>query len=284
VIDKKTTEVANVPKITPVKEGQEYPLGKHGQYKLFHEHVWPRGYTPERLKQVNDLQFGMRASGYYPIHEDQLDFTRKINNNIARTTINGNIARSTIPIEDLQKIKEFSEKYGNPTSFWVGYDRPYPEASEYSVGSKGISVAIAHDDQPVDLQATVTHELGHALDDATDSNTLFHHVMEMKEDPLAHAYGKMGNLAHPVLEGTAEGYSIAHSRITRDQKRRGGENPVNGYSASGWLFPGQQEKFRQARRNAFAKATGRQLEPTPVEEPKKEYKDNPVLPGMERFM
>lgn len=282
-IDKKVTEVSHVPKITPVKEGQQYPLGKNGQYKLFHEHVWPRGYTPDRLKQVSDLQFGVTASGWWPIHDNTKDNDRKINNNIASSIINDNIARSTIPIEDLRKIKRLNGEEGNPTEFWIGNNRPYPETNSYNPGSKKISIKTGRDDRPVDLQANLTHEIGHAVDDATNPERFFKDAHDLHTNTLDYAYG--AEWAHPVLEGVAEGYSRAHSRITRDQSKwHRGKEPDWGYSASGWFFPDAQEQFKQARSKTFMEATGRPMEPV-VEKSTKPSKasddDQPMLPGID---
>jgi hypothetical protein len=253
-----TIPVAKVPKITPVKEGQEHPVGKHGQYKLFHEHVWPKGYTPERLKQVNDAQFNVTATGFYPSTGDN---SRAINNKIGTSIVNDNIARSTIPIDEVKTLAD-------NTSFYIGKNTPYPTMNSYSPSGQVINMALNEDTTAGDIQGIATHELGHALDYATEPQNMVEASREERDNPELFTY-QTDYMTHPVVEGIAEGYRLAHSRVTRGQKRNNTDWTSYGYDARNWKDPAQGLRFLNKRNETFKKATGKDLdEPVPMGFPK----------------
>lgn len=250
-----TIPVARVPKITTVKEGQEHPVGKHGQYKLFHEHVWPKGYTPERLRQVSDAQFQVTAGGFHPINtnnEYERDRDRAINNKIGSALVNDHIARSTIPADDVKHLAE-------NVSFWIGKDTPYPETNSFSLSGQTVNMALKSNDTSGDIQAITTHELGHAMDYLKDPSGVWAKAKEQRDDSFAHRYAG-DTTAHPMLEGAAEGYRLAHSRVTRGQKNTGGDWTKWGYSPKGWVFRGQGDAFLRQRNETFKEATGHHFE------------------------
>lgn len=250
-----TIPVAKVPKITPVKEGQEHPVGKHGQYKLFHEHVWPKGYTPERLKQVSDAQFQVTAGGFHNIDTSSdynRDRDRAINNKIGSALVNDHIARSTIPADDVKHLAE-------NVSFWIGKDTPYPETNSFSLSGQTVNMALKSNDTSGDIQAITTHELGHAMDYLKDPSGVWAKAKDQRDDSFAHRYAG-DTTAHPILEGTAEGYRLAHARVTRGQKNTGGDWTKWGYSPKGWVFSGQGNAFLRQRNETFKQATGHHFE------------------------
>jgi hypothetical protein len=250
-----TIPVSNVPKITPVKEGQQHPVGKHGQYKLFHEHVWPKGYTPDRLKQVSDAQFQVSAGGFHDINTNNdasRDRDRAINNKIGSALVNDHIARSTIPIDDVKHLAK-------NVSFWLGQDKPYPETNSFSLSGQTVNMALKSNDTAGDIQAVTTHELGHAMDYLKDPSGMWNRVSESKKDPLSYRYAGGGE-AEPISEGNAEGYRLAHARVTRGQKRTGGDWTKWGYSAKGWVFPEMGSRYLAARNTTFKQATGHHFE------------------------
>ena len=244
---------AHVPKYTLVKEGQKYPEGRNGQLKLFHEHVWPKGFTPERSNAIRGLQLTINTPG-----TDQ-HLPNKAINSVARAIVENNLARSTVPIKDLENVSTSARN--TPISFDV---RNSTEFSSFAPSFNTIDFNINSNRTDADQNKDMFHELGHAVDYANDPARM---IKEGKPN-LDHMYGKDGRLSLPISEGRAEGYSEAHARITRGQKRTGGDISTLGYSPDGWFFPTTGEEFSTARAETFQKATGHHYEP-PVEETKK---------------
>jgi hypothetical protein len=257
--------VARVPKYTPVKEGQEHPTGKRGQLKLFHEHVWPKGYTPERMSKINALQFDITGTRSL-VGKDQNDppmvsdyaNARKV----AHSYVNENLAKSNIPISELEKTA--SPERGDPLSFTVQHSSKNPS---FSANSNRVTLNVDTNHTPADVQRSLVHEVGHAVDWAHSPDTMLSEFKEMRESPIDFLYGNIA--APPRAEGVAEGYAAAHSRITRGNKRVGGNTSQYGYTPSGWFFPDMGETFTSARSDTFKRATGQPFEMPEPEEPKK---------------
>ncbi len=263
--------VANVPKYTTVKEGQQHPVGKHGQLKLFHEHVWPKGYTPQRLQQVID-EVGMSIG-------DDLgtDHSSHVQRKVEDT-----LARSTVPIETIRDIlhvspMEISEGTGAGGEFDPDDERISVDAS--TLGKPGDFLS---DISGTVTSQTVMHEMGHAHDYMSDP-TDFYRQMDSNEWYSAHG----GHMASPVLEGRAEGFRLATNRITRGMKRKNEAmmSPTAKYVSSGFKSGQPRSLFQVNRLKAFRHASGQAPLPYITETPATgEPATQLPLPGMEKYL
>lgn len=236
-----TPEVAHVPKITLVKEGQEHPVGKHNQLKLFHEHVWPKGYTPERLAEVRNALPTVRVS------EDLWDMAVPE----AKAMVVGHLARSTAPIEDIQKVRDKNLKIDVMEQLASGHRGGF-------VTGKGIRMlgtptvpegySDPHNARKVQQANTLLHEMGHAVD-------WINHPDSLVNEPRTAPYLGKDVKLKPVSEGRAEGYRIAHVRSTRAMRRARKMFP--GYINTGFTNPVSRNRFEAARQTTLDKELGR---------------------------
>ena len=231
---------ANVPKITPVKEGQEHPVGKHGQYKLFHEHVWPKGYTPERLADVrSNLPNVLNASysGY--------------TNNEATEMVAKHVARSTIPIEDLNAVsnRNIDFRIGVPMDEGTGGSfgtLPHANRASINLGRKRKLKPDAEKIMPevhgwikTNQGHALAHEIGHAVDFVKDPQRF---VSEGRTP-----YGDAELPTKARAEGRAEAYRAYHHRATRAMRRARKKAPI-GYTpdkfknmGSGFMYKAERQ-------------------------------------------
>jgi hypothetical protein len=295
--------VAHAEKFTEVKEGQQHPVGRGGQLKLFHEHVWPKGYNPKRIEAINNMYFDVNGSpNLHPEYVRDMsnpasdirtsmllhDKIIPASDKIAKSLVTEGLARSTAPISDLKKLHRpngqlqvsVSKGDGNPSYVPINHEVnltiPDEETSHIAMSQTGPT--------STNIQTTLLHEVGHALD--ANQNPLKFHSERVKaqKDPAGHTYNAtttnpMGSLVLPRAEGVAEGYRLAHTRVTRGQKRRdqdaaGGEfgrlmrvlgsdaGTLPGYGYKPELFndPEAQNTFVQTRNDTFKKATGHHFE------------------------
>lgn len=288
---------SKVYKETPVKPGQQHPVAKGGHYRLWHEHVWPHGYTPQRMDEVknldyevegdNDLLPGLdeasrkaREQGYVPDDSSTFQHSaplRKHYQNVdryARSVINRHLARSTIPIEHLKQIQR--NKLGDKLVVSIRDElADNSNAATYSLTNHQIQLKVSESSTEVDEQRALTHEVGHAVDAATRPKEYVDEAIEERLNPNKYEY-RSGNTAHPNLEGIAEGYSLGHSRVTRAGRRSGGNRAV-GYIPSNWVNMQSTNEFLKARSKAFHEARGEPME-KPIQ-----YDDQPdttTQPGL----
>jgi len=247
--------VAKVRKYTPVKEGQQHPVAKGGHLRLFHEHVWPKGYTPERMRQINDLQFGISGAPRL-IQSGYFDPPKETTDKLARAVVNKNLAKSTVPIEDLRALEKGGALKDAPLQIDVVPSDIMGEGTvgKYNAIRHSITFPLSDTQTAVDEQRALLHEVGHAVDASKNAKRMFTEMAEIKDDPISSIYGNRP--APPVSEGVAEGYSLGHSRLTRSNKRVGGDISMYGYSPSGWFFPDAGQKFKKTRRDTFNAARG----------------------------
>lgn len=265
---------AKAHKVTPVKEGREYPVGRHGQLKLFYEHVWPKGYSPQRLAEVKNLDIDIvpsrdLAEGLPKVGEHNVE---KVATRLAESYVHENLAKSTAPIEDLKKLKSdipFTDLSGTERrtlrpSIYVTEVSEGKAAPSFSPYRNRVNFAIEKDTATgADVQRSLMHEVGHAVDFATNPNQFIGEMKDLKENPVEYIYGNRP--IPPMAEGRAEGYTAAHSRVTRRDRRIGGNTSSWGYRSEGWFFPEMQETFSKSRSDVFHAATGRPF-PSPKEE------------------
>lgn len=252
---------AHVPKISIVKEGQQYPEGKGGQLKLFHEHEWRKGYTPERQKQVQDaiapmnVEFAPTAntlSLFAPAPSKEETY---VPGEVERLLVD-HLARSTVPLEDIKKMAN--------SGMSVTANAPIPPAAAGafthedipSHGMKrGIHFALkpplnaikranpdmdTHGIHKTMMGNAVTHEMGHLLDFINnpteyDSNPRVNYIVNGVSLP-----------AVPRDEGIAEGYRISHHRATRAMKKAAPE-ALGMYHASNFETWPDSNEFRKTR-------------------------------------
>lgn len=245
------TQKAHVPKYTEVKEGQEHPVGKHGQLKLFHEHVWPKGYTPQRLKEVREnapLFMAVDADDELP-SMDQINLDEQMNNEYI-----DHVARSTIPIDHLKKMQD----EGIIGSYGAIPGKDYRTSGSFNAAEREFRVT-SNSEYPPDRRlfrnifgtrkseeaSTLVHEMGHAYDFA--SNPIGFLVGNRRSNYL-------GSQASPSREGFAEGYRRRYSRATRAMKRNEISESKSGYKEKGWMDPMDpmaRTVFKKTRRAAF---------------------------------
>jgi hypothetical protein len=250
---KKPIPTSRVPKYTEVKEGQQYPTGRGGQLKAFHEHVWPKGYTPERRREVGDLKLPI-TGGSSSYKEGGETKRMKTHKGVAKAHVEETLARSTVPLSDMQRLKENKTKFsvrelgGNTqTSSKFYYTNPH------------VRINVNTKDTAADVSTQVIHEVGHAVDYAKDKNVMLERLNEMTS-PYAD-YGPLGSKStkgsHPVVEGIAEGYAAAHTRLTRGQKRTGGDVSNYGYNMFSWKYPRLGKQFEETRAITYKQETGK---------------------------
>ena len=286
--------VARAEKFTEVKEGQQHPVGKGGQLKLFHEHVWPKGYNPERIKAVNNMHFVVNGSpNLHPEYEhnvtpipDMLDRMLPAGGKIAKSLVIEGLARSTAPISDLKKLHRPSgqlEITARKSMYNPTYNHDHHEVnlniSDAEIGSAGI---YQRGPTSTNIQTTLLHEVGHALDITQNPKKFRDEQDDLLRDQKSFTYGRsptniQGSPALPRAEGAAEGYRLAHARVTRGQKRRDqdaaggvyglrqigsdvGTVPGYGYHPEKWINPERTATFVQARNDTFKQATGHHFE------------------------
>lgn len=230
-------EVARVPKITLVKEGQQHPVGPHGQLKLFHEHVWPKGYTPERLSEVRaahpQVRIGANLSEMSPPE--------------AKAMIIDHLARSTMPIEDMARIKSkgltidvFGElESGHRGTFVTNRGVKMLGTPEVPQGYED-----THNARKVQQANTLLHELGHAKD-------WLNNPSHLENEPRTAEYLSKSVKVKPISEGRAEGYRVAHVRSTRAMRRARKNFP--GYINTGFINPTERQRFETARQSTLDK-------------------------------
>lgn len=241
-----STTKADVRKYTPVKEGQQHPVGKHGQLKLFHEHVWPKGYTPERLAQVRE-----HAPPFLALDEDShSDMSDIYDAERVENEYIDHMARSTVPIEDMQTMTSagiVGEYDAHPkvegTGAFSAHHRTFSvnAPSTYSPDRKLFRDIFGT--RKNEESGVLIHELGHAHDFAQDPRFIF--------SGSKRPYHREGYVASPEKEGFAEGYKKKHNRATRAMKRNERYERKSGYETNKWLTPDSREAFRNTRRGAF---------------------------------
>jgi hypothetical protein len=261
--------VAHVPKYTAVKEGQQHPVGKHGQLKLFHEHVWPKGYTPQRLNEVSEATAGF-------VNDDVgTDHSAHLQNKIVET-----MARSTVPTETLKDLASLG-------SINVSHDTTEGEFDADDVAIHinprvlGSVNDFHHDGSGTTASQITMHELGHMNDYLSDYDD-FH----KNNDNRSWYSGSGGLLASPALEGRAEGFRLATTRVTRGMRRHNDAlmNPTARYSSMGFSGPARGI-FNLNRLKSFRHASGMDPLPHVTETPATaETLEQPTLPGMEKYL
>lgn len=262
------TVVSHVPKITPVKEGQQHPVGKHGQLKLFHEHVWPKGYTPQRMNEVVDATAGFVQTDLTSNHAAHLQ------NKIVQT-----MARSTVPAETLKILADRASLNVTKDSDEGEYDA---DAMEIRINPKvlGTATSIDRDGSGTVASQMTMHELGHLHDHLSDYNDFW------KNNDRRDWYKNHQIMASPALEGRAEGFRLATNRITRGMRRWNQSilGPTAEYRSAGFSGPARGS-FDINRLKSFRHASGQTPLPYITETPKIEKApEKTPLPGMERFL
>lgn len=262
------TVVAHVPKYTPVKEGQQHPVGKHGQYKLFHEHVWPKGYTPDRLNAVVNA-----TSGFV---DDTIgtDHSAHLQNKITET-----MARSTVPVDTLKTFADFGAIEITDDTHEGEFD---PDTTEVRINPNvlGKQGSIHPDPSGTVASQMTMHELGHMNDYLSNSDEFW-----KNNDKRSWYSGSGGLLASPALEGRAEGFRLATNRITRGMRRHNEAvmGPAAKYSSSGFTGP-ERGVFELNRVKSFRHASGQDPYPSKVAITETSSAIQPTLPGMEKYM
>lgn len=262
--------VAKVPKFTAVKEGQQHPMGKNGQFKLFHEHMWPKGFTPQRRDSVSNVLSG------FVNDEVGTDHSAHLQNKVVET-----VARSTVPEQTLSDMAQHG-------SFSVSEDTSEGEFDSETVEARINPNVLGHPSEfnrdgsgTVASQMTM-HELGHMNDYLSDPDDFWN-----QNNKLSWYSGSGGLLASPALEGRAEGFRLATTRITRGM-RRGNDsrlNPTAGYSTEGFDDPVAQKVFNLNRVKSFRHASGLDPLPQVSEKPAETMPaEQPILPGMKKYM
>jgi len=281
---------ARVPKFSDVKPGQQHPVGKHGQGKLFHEHVWPKGFTPQRRDEVNAvmpyLHSHTEESGNDPVWGTQ---SPQREHAFVRDTI----ARSTMDADELRAMTDY-----NNMEIHTGVGLPKGVAGEYYPGGESPisdnedagAILLKNQKQNFDTYngaltgKTLIHEIGHAIDEMNDP-----HEFDRNRDENALYRGQ--NQFLPAAEGRAMGYQLAKFRTTRRQSRalQASDPSLQGYQPehitdskySDNRVPAR-ETFKSNRIKAFRIARGEEIYPekAPVSKKGPKY-DQPRLPGME---
>jgi hypothetical protein len=263
--------VSHVPKYTAVKEGQQHPVGKNGQMKLFHEHVWPKGYTPQRLKDV------VNATAGFVQDDVGTDHSAHLQNKIVET-----MARSTVPTDTLKDLADYGTITVSRDTAEGEFDSENTEI-RINPNTLGKDKNKLNPDPTGTLSSQMTmHELGHLHDYLTSSDD-FH-----KNDGRQSWYsGSGGLMASPALEGRAEGFRMATNRITRGMKR-GNEarlGPTAGYTPAEFKETGAREVFNLNRIKSFRHASGQDPLPRITETPATtETLEQPTLPSMEKYL
>jgi len=262
--------VANVPKYTEVKKGQKYPVGKGGQLKMFHEHVWPKGYTPERMRGVVDATSGFISDNVGTDHSAHLA------NKVSET-----MARSTIPVDMLRTMTENASVSLDDDTDFGQFDHHAMEVGiNPRVLGKTKNNKIWEDTSGTVASQITMHELGHL-------NDYLHEPDDFQQNDYNRSWYNAddgGLMASPALEGRAEGFRLATNRITRGM-RRGNDarlNPSAGYRPEGFDEAGDQKRFSMNRILSFRHASGLDPYPRRVDKDKAPY-DKTQLPGMEGF-
>lgn len=280
---------ARVPKFTDVKPGQQHPVGKRGQGKLFHEHVWPKGFTPERRTEIGEAMPYLRShtedSENDPVWGAQSPQREK-------AFVYDTIARSTIDADELRAMTDY-----NNMEIHTGVNLPKGTAGEYHPegespiydGDGSGAILLKNPKQNFDTYGgaltgkTLIHEIGHAVDEMNEP-------MEFDRNRDQNALYRGQNQFLPASEGRAMGYQLAKFRATRSQARtmRQSEQNLQGYQPehiSDSKYSDNRvpagESFKSNRIKAFRVARGEKPYPEKVPMGKKEtqYKQ-PELPGM----
>ena len=281
---------ARVPKFSDVKPGQQHPVGKHGQGKLFHEHVWPKGFTPQRRAEIGEampyIHSHTEKSGNDPVWGPQSPERE-------RAFVYDTIARSTIEPDELRAMSDY-----NNMEIHTGVSLPKGVAGEYHPGGESPisdnedagAILLKNPKQNFDTYhgaltgKTLIHEIGHAIDEMNDP-----HDFDRNRDENAMYRGQ--NQFLPAAEGRAMGYQLAKFRTTRRQSRalRASDPSLQGYQPehitdskySDNRVPAR-ETFKSNRIKAFRIARGEEIYPAKAPVSKKGPKyDQPRLPGME---
>lgn len=263
------TRVANVPKYTAVKEGQQYPMGKRGQYKLFHEHVWPKGFTPQRRDEVAAALQGNVEMDPSLSDKQQDRYSQMY------AHVYDSLARSTIPAEDIKTYSDNANIIIDPQIPGVGeFDS---DLSEVRVNPKTLR---SNDPSGVVASQSVVHELGHLHDFLSDEEKFF------KNDRSRGPYKQGNDFAYPspALEGRAEGFRLAHTRITRGMKRKNKilGKPLAGYEDKNFKDQVDRSNFLNNRLKTFREQSG--LPSLPVKETSKKAQKSSEqlrLPGID---
>jgi hypothetical protein len=280
---------ARVPKFSDVKPGQQHPVGKHGQGKLFHEHVWPKGYTPQRRAEIGEampyLHSHTEKSENDPVWGPQSPQREK-------AFVYDTIARSTMDADELRAMTDY-----NNMEIHTGVNLPKGIAGEYHPGGESPisdnedsgAILLKNPKQNFDTYGgaltgkTLIHEIGHAMDEMSDP-------MDFDRNRDENAMYRGQNQFLPAAEGRAMGYQLAKFRATRKQVRtmRQSESNLQGYQPehitdskySDNRVPAR-ETFKSNRIKAFRVARGEEIYPEKAPVSKKEPKyDQPRLPGM----
>ena len=276
---------AKVLKITEVKPGQNFPTAKRGQGQLFRMQVWPKGFTPERQKHVQEkVEKSIHVDDYA---EEGLgkEPTATSKQQLKAQALNA-IARSTIPNSDVNRLQNTKIILGEESDgvSMGGYMDPNTDPTEIH-GMRPPSSA-ANSVRDVYNDFLLMHEIGHAVDYKTNPHQF----------TGSYRSGLYNNgQINPVHEGVAMGYQLANFRTTRNQRRRSfklmnelGRSMSVGYKAHEWEDDGTddnrgidpQDSFKRSRLTTYRKEKG--LTPHPLQEQRNDapYYRQDKLPGI----
>lgn len=245
---------ADVPHFVPVKEGGEYPVDKKGQYKLFHTHQWPKGYTPERMRAINDVQFPVTGMGFTDEIQSETD------TKIAQDIVHKTLAKSTVPVETLKFLVINPQNRSSRANTSIvmtagdGFEKPdlYFQPATNTVQMRNIDSLRG----PTNISYSLMHELGHATDFAEEPGEF---VQKANASDL-YRY-KSGPGAPPDLEGVADAFAMAHTRVTRSDVRHSlfGSDTHTGYRRENWIEPQHGQKYVESKAQRYKKETGEEL-------------------------
>jgi len=229
-------------KYTLVKKGQQHPMGEKGQYKLFHTHQWPRGYSPARLSEIKAVMPLVVDSGD---NEEHPYFSELIAQSLAR---------STIPVSHLRTAAtqvRGKKNVAEPLEIHVNVDMPHSSGMFSDTSNE---ILIGENPATSHLGHVAIHELGHArnyYEDPKGTNFKDH-----KEDRILFKLpgGEMTHI-HPRMEGLAEGYRLAHQRETRASLRTIRKNDPTIYRLEGFQDKLSKDQFVQARQESYDRET-----------------------------
>lgn len=148
---------------------------------------WPRGYTPERQREVDSALphvFGMQI----PPRESFNDQTGKFDFEYpqARDVVRTAVSRSTVPVEHLQGLTRIGPNVGEGRAgvYW----------------QRGKDIHLDYNRPRHDVERTLIHEIGHHADNMT------------KPQPEPGTWREPGDKDHGIAEAVADNYQQKHFR------------------------------------------------------------------------
>lgn len=233
------------------KDVKPDPLDSHStpvaEVPIGNGHNWPRGYSPERFKQVSEtIGNSIRPSAFGATMGKRFEHPAVTKNRILQS-----VARSTIPQQHLQDFADFGGNFlHHPDNNGAG--------GEFDGGTIILNTINQRLHGHKDVMNEVTnHELGHARDYLTSNNPMMGDIPEDVQYTSENAGASWP--APPKEEGLAEGYSMRHSRITKNVSRKYPElhDAEQGYQTKGFTGDSSlkttvaQTRFKRARKQAF---------------------------------